>query len=53
MVSGPINEIDMFAMFPFDNQFTTFEMTGHEALRLLRIVQCSKNVYAMGGINRH
>ena len=33
---GPINEIDVFKMFPFNNTWVNFEMTGEEVFHLIQ-----------------
>ena len=33
---GPINEIDLFTMFPFNNTWVRFEMTGEEVIHLIQ-----------------
>ena len=33
---GPINEIDLFKMFPFNNSWVTFEMTGEEVFHMFQ-----------------
>ena len=33
---GPINEIDLFKMFPFNNTWIRFEMTGEEVFRMIQ-----------------
>ena len=35
---GPINEIDVFKMFPFNNTWVRFEMTGEEVLHMFQIL---------------
>lgn len=32
---GPINELDIFRMFPFNNTWVSFEMTGDEVIHLI------------------
>ena len=33
---GPVNEIDLFRMFPFNNTFVRFEMTGREVYHMFQ-----------------
>ena len=35
---GPINEIDLFKMFPFNNSWITFEMTGEEVFHMFQVL---------------
>ena len=35
---GPINEIDLFKMFPFNNTWVTFEMTGEEVFHMFQVL---------------
>ena len=35
---GPINEIDLFKMFPFNNSWVRFEMTGEEVFHMFQVI---------------
>ena len=35
---GPINELDLFKVFPFNNTWVRFEMTGEEVLHMFQIL---------------
>ena len=46
---GTISELDLYLMFPFDNIFVTFEMSGEEVIRTLKTIN-RRNVYPSSGL---
>ena len=46
---GPINEIDVFKMFPFNNTWVRFEMTGEEVFRMIQNLD-EKEIYPTSGL---
>ena len=46
---GPINEIDVFKMFPFNNTWIRFEMTGEEVNHMLQNLD-AEGIYPTSGL---
>ena len=46
---GPINEIDVYKMFPFNNTWVRFEMTGEEVFHLVQDIN-QNSLYPFSGI---
>ena len=46
---GTISELDLYLMFPFDNKFITFEMSGEEVIRTLKTIN-RRNIYPSSGL---
>lgn len=46
---GSINSIDLFLMFPFDNYYVSFDMSGQEVLRMLKSIN-RYNIYPSSGL---
>ena len=47
---GEINEVDIYNMFPFNNTFVTFEMTGRELIRMVKETQTGYSVRPSSGL---
>ena len=46
---GPINELDVFRMFPFNNSWVRFEMTGEEIYHMFQNLN-EKSIYPNSGL---
>ena len=46
---GTISELDLHLMFPFDNEFVTFEMSGEEIIRTLKTIN-RRIIYPSSGL---
>ena len=46
---GLINEIDLFKMFPFNNTWIRFEMTGEEVMHMIQDID-TENIYPSSGL---
>jgi len=46
---GSINSVDLFLMFPFDNYYVSFDMSGQEVLRMLKSIN-RYNIYPSSGL---
>ena len=46
---GTISQLDIYLMFPFENKYVTFEMSGEEIIRTLKTIN-RRNIYPSSGL---